>query len=738
MHRVVLILALIASFLATASRARGEPLRLESPMLGVAIDGKTGQWSLLDKRAGVRWPTEGAASVGSSKELGGDVRNVTASDRLVRIVKSSGAEVCFELTDEGRSLVLRYEGKDPGDVRVLEDALVATSKEKGSVIVPCREGLLIPADSGVAFKQTFGTSDYEGCHMNMLGVLKGGAALIASWDDAYVWPEIQSTIAKGSAGGQRLTTTLTLRRSARTLRLTPLGKGDWNTVAAGYRRIAEQKGLAVTLREKIRRNPHAEKLLGAANVKLWTCLNRRMNEESTKAESVKVHWTFDEAARIAEHLEKDLGIARCLFIVGGWTEGGYDCRHPDNLPANPECGGNEALAAAIRRIQALGYVASLHDNYQDMYRDAKSWSPDYLEKRPDGSLVTGGRWLGGRAYMVCAPKQVELAMRPQNMPQIQKLFGPWSYFIDTTYAVGPRECWDAKHPIGRNEDIAFKIQLSDKAREIFGLFGSECGREWALPHSDFFEGLVGVSGKYYHNLQPASLGARPIPFWEMVYHDCQVCYGKYGYPADQAAEYVAHHVLTARPLHYHSIPDHLYWTGPRREKKTAGPRGCFTRTDRGWAEGLHPADAFLKTTQEVLGPLNLATAHERLTTLEFLTTDGALRRAVYGQGDGATTVMVNFGLKDAEVQSGAGGKVILPPWGFVVDSPRLIVFYAKRWNGREYREGTLFTIQPVDAESLRRAARVRVFHGFGDPKIVLRGVTYEVGREQTVAVSSQD
>ena len=51
---------------------------------------------------------------------------------------------------------------------------------------------------------------------------------------------------------------------------------------------------------------------------------------------------------------KDLGIDRCLFILGGWTEGGYDCRHPDNLPANPECGGNEALADAIRRIQAAG------------------------------------------------------------------------------------------------------------------------------------------------------------------------------------------------------------------------------------------------------------------------------------------------------------------------------------------------------------------------------------------------
>ena len=100
-----------------------------------------------------------------------------------------------------------------------------------------------------------------------------------------------------------------------------------------------------------------------------------MSEDSTRVERVRVHWTFDEAAQVAEHLQRDLKIDRCLFTIGGWTEGGYDCRHPDDLPANAECGGDQALAEAIRRIQDLGYVACLHDNYQDMYKDAKSWDP---------------------------------------------------------------------------------------------------------------------------------------------------------------------------------------------------------------------------------------------------------------------------------------------------------------------------------------------------------------------------
>jgi hypothetical protein len=724
--------------LLTCASNQASTIRLESRLLRVEVDDATGRWILLDKRSGTKWPSIGMANPGIATWLEGDFQKTDTLDKTsVRLSCKSGGTVVFVLVEGGEALELRYEGKGDSPVRVLDDALEITDVEGGYAIVPCREGLLIPADSGKAFKRMFGTSDYEGCHMNMLGFVKGGSAMVVAWDNAYVLPELQRSTPNRERYRQKLTATLELRHSANSLRLMPLGKGDFNTVAAGYRRYAERQGLAITLKEKIRHVPHVELMIGAANAKLWTCLARRMNEESTKEESVKVRWTFDEAAQIAEHLSKDVGIERCLFIIGGWTEGGYDCRHPDNLPANPECGGNEDLADAIKRVQALGYVASLHDNVQDMYRDARSWDPAFIEKRPDGSLITGGRWLGGRAYMVCAPKQLELAKRPQNLPAIHELFQPWSYFIDTTYAVGPRECHDPNHPIDRNDDIAWKIRLSDYAREQFGIFGSECGREWALPHSDFFEGLVGVSGRYYHNLKPEELGATVIPFFEMVYHDCQVCYGKYGYRADQAAEYVAHHILCARPLHYHSFPDHLYWKsstdqGKADESSQAPDRSCYTRSDGGWAEGMHPLDVFLKNTHEVLGPLHRETAHAILTKMEFLTKDYSVRKAIYGYELDATTVIVNFGTREAEVTSTLGGDVILPPCGFIVDGPRFAAFHASRWNEQDYSKGALFTLQAMDNKDLDKAHRVRIFHAFGPTTIRWKEHLYKVQREQVI------
>lgn len=522
----------IGGLVAFSLSARGAVVPHQNDWLNLSADPATGRAVLTDERARVTWDL-------------GKVANAAVAPG-------------------GRGVVIQQLPPEKDWLKLLDGALGITGKDAGYALVPVREGLLVPADSTVEFSRRFSTSGYEGCHMNMLGLVKRGAALLATWDDPYLTPEL----VKKKEG---LTCSVHVRRPPHTqkpapvsITLTPLGRGDWNRIAEAYRQVAREKGFAVTLRQKADRNPETAKLFGASNAKLWTCLARRRSEDSTRDESVEVKWTFDEAAQVAEHLKRDLGIDRCLFTLGGWTEGGYDCRHPDALPANPECGGNGALAGAVRRIQALGYVACFHDNYQDMYHDARSWDPAHLQKKPDGSPMAGGRWLGGRAWLVCAPETLRLASRPENLPAVQKLFAPQAYFIDTTYAVGPQECFDARHPLNYGSDILWKQKLSDYARKVFGVFGSECGREWAIPHSEFFEGLSGVSGRYFHNLDPATLGATVVPLFEMVYHDCEAVYGKYGYNPDSAGEYVAHHALCGRTLNYHSFPNHLYWKEPAR------------------------------------------------------------------------------------------------------------------------------------------------------------------------------
>lgn len=758
-------------------------------------------------------------------------------------------------------------------IRLLDRAMWITDGDRGYVVVPVREGLLIPSNSRVEFTRSFDTYAYEGCHMAMLGLVKSGSAALLTWNDPYVLAEVRSVTKTGTPDGnaQSLMVSMVLSKTARAFSIRLLGHGDYVAIANAYRDVAAKRGWLVPWEKKLADHPERAKLFGAINYKLWSALDRQMNEDSTREQRVRVNWTFDEAAAIAEHLYRDLDLKRVLFLMGGWIHRGYDNQHPDILPAAPECGGDQGLTDCARRVMKLGYVFGLHDNYQDIYRDSPSWDESLIMKAPDGSLVKGGHWAGGRAYLTCSQKALELAQRPQNLPAVQKLTRANAYFIDTTYAAGLQECFDPKHPLTRQDDMKWKQALSDYARSLFGIFGSECGREWALPHSDFFEGLTGVSGHAYHDANLVqSVGGSVVPLFELVYRDCIAMYGKYGYDPASSAEYVLQHLIFGRPLHYHNIPAHLYWkesvsdttlavrplapevdvTGPREleisyqwqiekppgddwhvfvhftdyrgtnvfqndhvprtptSKWTTGrmESGAFTlhlpeklkasvdvrvgwwqpnsgkrallrgvhdgsrryivgrlditdtgmrwfpvdetkqaarpdpalfvRADNGWADGLHPLDRFVKNTYEILSPLHELTATVPMTRHEFLTPDRLVQRSNFGSGENTLSVTANFGPNPIALESPTGGDVLLPPYGFVVESPMFVAFCALTWNGLSYSDPSLFALRSLDGRPLEKSEQIRVFHGFGDTRVKLGNRVCTVVREEIVRPAS--
>ena len=120
-----------------------------------------------------------------------------------------------------------------------------------------------------------------------------------------------------------------------------------------------------------------------------------------------------------------------------------------------------------------------------------------------------------------------------------------------------------------------------------------------MPHADFFEGLTSVSGRYYHLLKPEELGATPIPFFDMIFHDCIALYGKYGYKPEEAAEQVIYHIAMGRPFYYHSLGRHLYWQEPAGLAELPFPEGrrdpaVFTRAPYGLGRGLLPVGSLYK------------------------------------------------------------------------------------------------------------------------------------------------
>jgi hypothetical protein len=598
--------------------------------------------------------------------------------------------------------------------------------------------------------------------------------------------------------------------------------------------------------------PSVDRIHGATDFKpfVYTGVVPGSRFSTDGQEHHNVSFTFEEAAQAAEHWRNDLQIDRAFVVLAGWIHGGYDIRHPDVLPASEACGGDAGLIDAAKRIRACGYLFGLHDNYQDMYQDAPSWGVKWLNKDAAGKPKMGGNWAGGQAWQVCAEEQVALASRPgTNLPKIAELFGPTIYFIDTVFAWPLVTCEDPAHPMTRADDLRWKTELSLLAKHWFGLFGSEEGREWAVPCADYLEGLFGH--------QTESKTGDVIPLFPLVYSDCVQITTHQGQrmgPGD--SKRILDHVLFAEmPLP--QFGDHLYWKQPvatqasvpvvplpptvkpaglrkfeityrwQVEGKPAGDclafvhfthpkatRGegiayqndhtltppssqwqpgtvvqdgpytvevpeefqgtaeirlgliandarqqlsdavgdggrylvgrvtvqgdrvtlepveperraeMWARGDGGWAETLCPTDRVIKNMWEVLSPLNLLTAERPLDSHEFLTEDRGLQRTRFGD----CTITATYG-KPAEV-----GDVTLPPYGFLMESPTFVAFLATRYAGIQYATPTLFTVRSLDGKPIAESSRVRVYHGFGDPRIQLAGHEHSVIREDTFRV----
>jgi hypothetical protein len=161
----------------------------------------------------------------------------------------------------------------------------------------------------------------------------------------------------------------------------------------------------------------------------------------------------------------------------------------------------------------------------------------------------------------------------------------------------------------------------------------------------------------------------------------------------------------------------------------------FTRADHGWAEGLHPTDRFIKNTYEILSPLNELTSQMEMTRHEFLPPDYRVERSVFGAGDNQVVVVVNTGSAQYSVESRLGGASVLPPGGFLIEAPTFVAFHALSWNGLAYTDAPMFTLRSADGLPLASSRSIRVFHGFGDPRVKWGGGTLTIAKEEVVTVT---
>jgi len=560
--------------------AFSDPPLLEGKTFTFKLDKRTGAYQLHDKRTGVNWYSAPALDRFGTVYLRTPEGSATVKLTAPEIAESSASAVVLRFLPEIENLTgpaievkvsvretplegLHWEVKTearPGfaveQVNLLDSACWASNADAGYAVLPDRMGRLLFAAEGAPVTSRH-TPYTRGCNMLMFGMVKQDSALLVSWDNPYSHLEMRRTWqVEGAPGTALVEPTLALEQSARSLDLFLLGKGDYVTCARAYRDIAKAKGFLVTFKEKLAANPKEKLLFGAVDFKpfVYTHLVPHTKYNPTDEPKERVTYTFAEAAENAEHLHEVLGIDRALYVLAGWIHKGYDNQHPDILPAAEPCGGDAGLAECARRVKRCGFLFGLHDNYQDMYPDAPSFNFKYIIKDKQGKPHLGGEWAGGRCYLVCSEKSLELAQRPQNLPAVKHLFDPDCYFIDTVFAAPLYECYDPEHQIDKLGDLHWKSKLCDYARQTFGCFGSEEGFEWGVPHAEYFEGIL--SSVTQAERRP---GEARVPLFELVYGDAIQLFthqGDRAYPG--RPDYIAECVLNAE-LPVYNFGPHLYF-----------------------------------------------------------------------------------------------------------------------------------------------------------------------------------
>ncbi len=728
-----------------------ESASLETDAFALHVDAQSGAFSLHDRRSGATWTSNPFGKGFATLYLRGDGRAAHVQvNRFSHVETKDGAIVMHAVphvdgVDVGvrvrfeirivtpERLQFAYSSTSTGDwsvigARLLDQAFWTTDADKGAAVIPHRLGLQLDAGAGEPNIRQFAhyTVHDEGYSMAFCGMTKGGAALLFAWDDLDARLEVRHTPVDEPhiPGSALIAPSLIFKGASGACTVHALGPGDYVTIAKAYREVAKERGLLRPWSEKRRRFPSVDLLAGAADFKPFV-LRRTLPfayRNPTDQEIVQVQYTADEVATLAEHWRRDLEIDRAMVVLAGWIHRGYDNQHPDILPAAPEIGGDAGVAEAAARVKACGYLFGLHDNYQDMYKDAPSWDEGCLIHLRDGAPMKGGVWLGGQAYHMTGRAGLELARRPANLPEVKRRFDPTVYFIDTTLASPLFESW-APTPQTKDEDLEARRALIDVAKDLFGVFGSEEGVEWGVPHADYFEGIM--SHKFR---TPAD--APVVPLFPIVYGDCvQLLPHQSDVLRTHLGKWVLDNILYAALPLYH-FGDHLYHLETPKGEQDPGlePQGLesvFARADQGWAEGMHPTDRMIKNTYEVLSYLNRITFDSPMTDHARLTPDGSLQMSRFGD----VRVVVNYGPQERELDG-----ALLPAYGFVIEGPTFIAFHALRYAGVEYPGGALFTARSLDGAPIASSSQVRIYHGFGPTRLRIAGREFEVAREEVVSM----
>lgn len=427
----------------------------------------------------------------------------------------------------------------------------------------------------------------------------------------------------------------------RSVRYSFCPSGGHVAICKRYRDYAKENGFLVTQYEKMKVKPHLERLLGAPDI--WGRSDLKFCREAKAA-----------------------GIDRMLVnSPQPWDD--------------------------MKKIEALGYLMGVYDNYEDAFEGDSGKYGDFVEADDVVINADGSRM---KAWLTKGDKPKQFMKRCSALHEavsrrwVPKELAQYPYnarFIDVTTATGLRECYHEKHPLTRTDDRRVKRGLAAyQGNELNLVLGGEHGRWWGADIFNYWEGMQ--SGGFYSwpagyvgldipqtreeiGRQYLDWGigeANRYPLWELVFHDCVVSTWYWG----DSTGHLRHaapelgYKKDAFNILYGTVP--LYWVAQDYSYKWDVPE---TR------ERLLESYRNTCKLHEVIG-------FEELVSHEFVTEDRAVQHTVFGDG---TNVWVNFGEKPWTLEAD-GQSWEIPQFGFYAKGPKIEQYRVNRaWVGSEYR-----------------------------------------------------
>lgn len=350
---------------------------------------------------------------------------------------------------------------------------------------------------------------YTRLNMRFLGGLKGEGAWIGIFDEGF--EDAMGFVANRTAT-PIMTRSLDEWRHGFTWRLKFI-EGDYVDLAKTYRRWIQDLGWFVSLEDKIAANPDLKSFLGGRAFWINFALPTRKDgyaedflipdelmEQERREGPVRVLYTYTEMKAQIERL-KELGLRKGFVKLGGWINGGYDDSHQDVWPPEPALGPVSELRALLASKPPL--LVGLHDNNQDMYAHTPSF-PRGVDRNADGTLLTGGAWAGGQAYILNSRHSVEYARR--NWENIRTL-EPRAMLVDIITAMQLYQSFEPGDELTKHQDRLAKEELMKFYKDQGILLGSEEPADFAVPYLDWYENR--------HRRTPGV----SIPLWPLVFHD---------------------------------------------------------------------------------------------------------------------------------------------------------------------------------------------------------------------------